>query len=311
MKFMEDVVKKRTCTVLSERGLAGAVGGCATRFLCQPFDVLKIRFQVQIEPISKSSGSAVYRGIIQGLQHIVKGEGWTALWKGHVAAQALSATFGFVQFGLFEAITTYAFEQSPSLKSVQSGVNFSAGLGAGCLATIISFPFDTIRTRLIVQGEPKIYKGVMDVVSKMWAKEGALSLYHGLSPTLIQIGPYTGCQFAIYKFLIEMYEEAIDGKGAGLKSLTCGAVAGAVAKTLVYPLDLGKKRMQLQGFCNRHQYKGLLDCLATTVRNEGLAALLKGLSPSLLKAVFSSALQFYFYETTLEFLTRSNVRVKC
>jgi hypothetical protein len=30
-----------------------------------------------------------------------------------------------------------------------------------------------------------------------------------------------------------------------------------------------------------------------------------GLSPSLLKAVFSSALQFYFYEITLEFLTRS------
>lgn len=143
-----------------------------------------------------------------------------------------------------------------------------------------------------------MYKGVIDVVSKMWAKEGALSLYHGLSPTLIQMGPYIGCQFAMYKFLVEMYDQAIEGKGAGLKSLTCGAVAGAFAKTLVYPLDLGKKRMQLQGFCNRHQYKGylvikisefvleifkfclsvyrLFDCLATTVRNEGLAALLKG-----------------------------------
>lgn len=102
----------------------------------------------------------------------------------------------------------------------------------------------------------QIYKGVVDVVSKMLAKEGALSLYHGLSPTLIQIGPYTGCQFAIYKFLMGMYDKAIDGKGASIKSLTCGAVAGAVAKTLVYPLDLGKKRMQLQGFCNRHRYKG-------------------------------------------------------
>ena len=91
----------------------------------------------------------------------------------------------------------------------------------------------------------------------MWAKEGALSLYHGLSPTLIQIGPYTGCQFAMYKFLVELYDQAIEErKSAGLKSLACGAVAGALAKTIVYPLDLGKKRMQLTGFCNRHQYKG-------------------------------------------------------
>ncbi|XP_046445109.1 mitochondrial thiamine pyrophosphate carrier-like isoform X2 [Daphnia pulex] len=302
---MEASEKKRKRTVISERGFSGAIGGSLTRAMCQPFDVLKIRFQVQIEPISKANSSAVYRGIFQGLQHIVKSEGWTALWKGHVAAQALSATFGFVQFGLFEGITTYAFEKSPALNSVQSGVNFSAGFGSGCLATIISFPFDTIRTRLIVQGEPKIYKGVIDVVSKMWANEGALSLYHGLSPTLIQMGPYIGCQFAMYKFLVEIYDQAMEEKSAGLKSLTCGAVAGAFAKTLVYPLDLGKKRMQLQGFCDRHQYKGLFDCLATTVRNEGLAALLKGLSPSLLKAVFSSALQFYFYEITLEFLTRS------
>lgn len=90
----------------------------------------------------------------------------------------------------------------------------------------------------------------------MWAKEGALSLYHGLSPTLIQIGPYTGCQFAIYKFLIGLYNQSFGDNGAGIKSLTCGAVAGAVGKTLVYPLDLGKKRMQIQGFCHKHQYKG-------------------------------------------------------
>ena len=62
----------------------------------------------------------------------------------------------FVQFGLFEGITKFVFDKSPTLQSVQSGVNFSAGLGSGCVATVISFPFDTIRTRLIVQGEPKV-----------------------------------------------------------------------------------------------------------------------------------------------------------
>ena len=32
---------------VSKEAVAGAVGGCATRLLCQPFDVLKIRFQVK------------------------------------------------------------------------------------------------------------------------------------------------------------------------------------------------------------------------------------------------------------------------
>lgn len=90
----------------------------------------------------------------------------------------------------------------------------------------------------------------------MWAREGVFSLYQGLSPTLIQIGPYTGCQFAMYKFLVELYNQAVENNKAGAKSLICGAIAGAVAKTLVYPLDLGKKRMQIQGFCYKHQYNG-------------------------------------------------------
>lgn len=93
----------------------------------------------------------------------------------------------------------------------------------------------------------------------MAAKEGLLSLYRGLSPTLLQIGPYTGCQFAMYKFLVEVYDRHYhidDHRDIAFRSLACGALAGAVAKTIVYPLDLGKKRMQIQGFCQKHRYKG-------------------------------------------------------
>lgn len=109
-----------------------------------------------MEPINKSSADSVYHGISQGLIHIVKNEGWTALWKGHVAAQALSISFGFIQFGLFEGITQYAFSRFTGRDLFCPGVNFTTGLCTGCLATVISFPFDTIRTRLIVQGEPKV-----------------------------------------------------------------------------------------------------------------------------------------------------------
>lgn len=32
-----------------EHGMAGAISGGLTRFLCQPFDVIKIRFQVSLK----------------------------------------------------------------------------------------------------------------------------------------------------------------------------------------------------------------------------------------------------------------------
>ena len=97
---------------------------------------------------------------------------------------------------------------------------------------------------------------MLDVATKMWVNEGKLSLYRGLLPTLIQIGPYDGCQFAFYKFLINVFDRNELGKSLGVRSLLCGAVAGAAAKTLVYPLDLGKKRMQVHGFHHQHVYKG-------------------------------------------------------
>ena len=36
---------------MSDAAIAGAVGGCLTRAILSPVDVLKIRFQLQLEPI--------------------------------------------------------------------------------------------------------------------------------------------------------------------------------------------------------------------------------------------------------------------
>ena len=35
-------------------------------------------------------------------------------------------------------------------------INFTSGCGAGVVATLVSFPFDILRTRMIGQGEPKV-----------------------------------------------------------------------------------------------------------------------------------------------------------
>lgn len=47
---------------------------------------------------------------------------------------------------------------------------------------------------------------------------------------------------------------------------------------------------------------GLWDCIYVTVREESIYGLFKGLSPSLLKAGFVTALHLTFYEYTLKLL---------
>ena len=74
--------------------VAGFTSGCLTRFLCHPLDVLKIRFQLQIEPISRDSAVSKYRTVGQTFQCIIREESMYALWKGHVSAQLLSGIYG-------------------------------------------------------------------------------------------------------------------------------------------------------------------------------------------------------------------------
>lgn len=62
--------------------VAGALAGCISRLVIGPLDVLKIRFQVQLEPISTAAQRAAarqvaskYTGIGQALKTIVAEEG--------------------------------------------------------------------------------------------------------------------------------------------------------------------------------------------------------------------------------------------
>ena len=43
-------------------------------------------------------------------------------------------------------------------------------------------------------------------------------------------------------------------------------------------------------------YKGLIDCIAKVVQQEGFLGLYKGFYPSLVKAALTTAAQFSFYE---------------
>ncbi|XP_075224949.1 mitochondrial thiamine pyrophosphate carrier-like [Lycorma delicatula] len=306
-------------------GIAGAVSGVVTRCLCQPLDVVKIRFQLQTEPISRKSKDSKYKSTLQAFHVIWKEEGLNALWKGHVAAQLLSFTYGVVQFQTYGILKNKARELNLIQKddiSKTSGIHFLCGGTAGCLATITSYPFDIIRTRLIAQGNNRLYNGIFHGLRSIYQQEGLLSYWRGLSPSLLVAGPYIGLQFTFYEFFktAVVYIEVFSSKSKDYESsketnpfgnLVSGLLAGVAAKTTTYPFDLARKRMQMQefqharvGYGSNFWCSSLTTCFVETYKKEKIRGMYKGLFPSLIKAGLYSAVHFTIYEETLNFLNK-------
>ncbi|XP_029946271.1 mitochondrial thiamine pyrophosphate carrier [Salarias fasciatus] len=287
-----------------EAAFAGSAAGMVTRALCSPFDILKIRFQLQIERVSSTTPEGKYRGLFQATRCIHSEEGLSAFWKGHIPAQLLSICFGAVQFTSFELLTELVHKSTP-YDSQTPGVHFICGGLAACSATVACQPLDTLRTRFAAQGEPKVYKNLRHAVSTMVRSEGALTFYRGLSPTVMAVFPYAGLQFFFYNVFKKLLSPSskAESSGENIRTLICGSGAGMISKTATYPFDLFKKRLQVGGFeaARVHfgqvrSYRGPIDCAVQIAKEEGLRGFFKGLFPSLLKAALSTGFTFFWYE---------------
>jgi solute carrier family 25 thiamine pyrophosphate transporter 19 len=286
----------------SDHVAAGAVSSALTRMFCQPLDVLKIRMQLQVE----RGREAKYRSMRGAVAKMVKEEGIYSFWKGHLPAQYLSVSYGVFQFGAFQVATKSLYEWAPwtAEPRFRPVCHFVLGGMAGVAGTLSSYPFDVVRTRLVAQGNARAYGGTLDAAAKMLKNEGPGSFYRGLVPTLATIVPYSGLQFGFYSFFNQIFDPLFATDRVLMsKSVLCGGLAGLCAKTVVFPFDTTKKRLQVQGFESgrkelgrTHAYSGMMDCMRKTVRREGIRGLYKGLTPGLAKAVATTAMNFWLFE---------------
>ncbi|CAD5208460.1 unnamed protein product [Bursaphelenchus xylophilus] len=286
---------------------AGVISGLMTRAIIQPLDVLKIRFQLQEEPM-RGHQKGKYNTVFQSVRLIWKEEGGTAFWKGHIPAQGLSAVYGLMQFATFEVLTKKA-SQLESIKNNKKTNDFICGALAGCAAMTSAMPLDVIRTRLVAQGKPKVYHSTLDAAVKIWKSEKIPGFFRGIVPSLAQVAPYTGLQFAWYNFFNRIWNKYVGHEATG--ALFCGAAAGTLAKTVLYPLDLIRHRLQVtaalrQGFGKTSVHKGMIRSLLGVVKREGALGLFKGLAPSMIKAGANSGCSFLFYEMACDLLRKVN-----
>lgn len=261
----------------------------------------------------------MYTGILPTLKTILKQEGLTALWKGNIPAELLYLTYGAAQFLAFREINVVLSSNRYTRKFPDEVKSFIAGSGAGAMATTATYPLDLLRTRFAAQGASvKVYKSIAASLKGIYTQEGFSGFYRGLGAGLGQIVPNMGLFFGTYSTVHNILSEPVVSDllptpptSGGWQDAASGAVASVVAKTGVFPLDLIRKRLQVQGptrslYVNGKflpDYEGgVLKTGLLIMRSEGFLGLYRGLTVALIKAVPASAVTMWTYGQVLHML---------
>ncbi|KAL4920776.1 mitochondrial carrier domain-containing protein [Aspergillus aurantiobrunneus] len=304
--------------------VAGGIAGLISRFCIAPLDVVKIRLQLQIHSLSDPTSHAhisgpVYKGTLSTIKTIIRDEGITGLWKGNIPAELMYVCYGAIQFTTYRT-TTQLLSQLDPHRLPQPVESFISGAVAGGVATASSYPLDLLRTRFAAQGsgEHRVYGSLLSSVKGIAKHEGGAGFFRGCSAAVGQIVPYMGLFFATYETLRPVMSVAPDVSPIplppGFGDAAAGVVSSVLAKTGVFPLDLVRKRLQVQGptralYVHRNipEYRGVFNTMGLIFRTQGLRGLYRGLTVSLIKAAPASAVTMWTYERVLKLLQEYEV----
>ncbi|KAI3912535.1 hypothetical protein MKW98_020997 [Papaver atlanticum] len=297
-----------TVSQLLAGGIAGAVGKTCTA----PLARLTILFQVQgmhtdVANLNKAS-------IWREASRIVREEGFRAFWKGNLVTIVHRLPYSSISFYAYERYKN-SLQSIPGLERHRENVTsdlfvrlVGGGL-AGITAASITYPLDLVRTRLAAQIHEVYYRGISHTLRTICKEEGCFGLYKGLGATLLGVGPSIAISFAVYETLRSYWQSKRQQDSTVLVSLACGSLSGIASSTATFPLDLVRRRMQLEGAGGRARvYKtGLFGTFGQIFRGEGLRGLYRGILPEYYKVVPSVGIVFMTYETMKILLSETQV----
>lgn len=302
-------------TNTSKQLLAGAVAAIVARTVVAPLERLKLEYIVRG---AKGTMASTFLNILRS-------EGVCGFWRGNTVNLLRTAPFKAINYASFDAYRKQLL-RARAAKEISNLERLACGAAAGITATVLCFPLDTVRTRMIAQGGPVAFGHVPKVALTMVAAEGPLSLYRGLLPAILSMAPSGAVFYGTYDLLRSSFlrspagerhlqlraeQESLERaaaaeRGGGqawdrrrhmeigaLRTLLFGAISGAAAEAATYPFEVVRRQMQLQGRCHG---SGLARAVRTVAARGGPSAFYAGLFPSTLQVLPSAALSYFVYE---------------
>jgi solute carrier family 25, member 42 len=294
--------------VVSRNVLCGAVAGVLAKTAVAPAERVKMSYQTTKDLFTLS-------GALERAKGMVKDRGVLSLWRGHSTTVLRVAPFA----GFSYAFHDYAEREMKSNLQVEIlpfFYKFSAGAIGGACATLLTYPLDVLRVRLAL------------MTNSTWVstiKQGGL--YQGLLPTILGIVPYAGTSWSVKQYLLEHYKAYYNSTAAGtsddtardtmyqgktlcvekvapniIESLVMNAIAGLSGQFVTYPLDVVRRRMQMQlvDKTTGAVPKNMRNILKELIEIEGIRGLSKGFSLNIMKGPITMSISLTAYDIMIK-----------
>ncbi|KAF4532665.1 hypothetical protein B566_EDAN002900 [Ephemera danica] len=207
---------------------------------------------------------------------------------------------------------------------------------AACVADIVTFPLDTAKVRLQVQGEGVVrvataaaatvsggmhevqtpaaqrYRGLVGTIATMARQEGARSLYNGLSAGLQRQMCFASVRLGLYDSTKALYQRLLDGGNSRSGSINVGTriaagfTTGALAVLLAQPTDVVKVRFQAAQR-GGNAYTSTFNAYRTIARLEGVRGLWKGTFPNVGRNAIVNVSEIVCYDLIKETILQYNL----
>ncbi|XP_056443137.1 mitochondrial adenyl nucleotide antiporter SLC25A23-like [Gadus chalcogrammus] len=170
----------------------------------------------------------------------------------------------------------------------------SGGL-AGAVSRTSTAPLDRLKVFLQVHGSFPGTSSVGNSFQSMVREGGLGSLWRGNGINVLKMAPETAIKFTVY----EQIKGLLGGSDASghlklQERFIAGSLAGAIAQTAIYPLEVLKTRLTLRA---TGQFSGVADCVSQLLRREGVWAFYRGYVPNLLAIAPAAGIDLAVYES--------------
>ena len=264
--------------------ICGGIGGGISRTITAPLERLKLLFQT-----TETKNPSLF----QGIQQVSKKHGFVSLFKGNSISIFMSVLEQALRFSIIEYSKIQFMDES---ENVQEKHLLLIGVITGILSTLIIYPLDVVRIRIMTSDEKVT---AVAKFRKIYYNYGISGFYMGLIPHLICVLPNGSFHVLLYNFFKKNFISERDYDNPKMsKYMLLAGFAGYITTTITYPFNLITSRMIV---INRDikiygERTGFIKAVTNTFRNEGVLGFFKGYTASILRVFIGQSLNFGTYE---------------